>query len=188
MNRNVFFATVILLLLSTLGWTYYTFFIAGNRITELESELATINDRFNELSMVSESYDEFKLRFNEKVVDFDTLKTIIPDNQAYARVLDQIRQGAEKHKLQIISLAPSLSDIYPALYTEMRIPKNHIECYPVQFNFYGDFLTIGAFLDDLLEMDMHVNIANMSIETEMEHGGLLTCELNLYTYIFIEGA
>lgn len=188
MNRNLFFGTVIFLLLATVGWFYYTFAIAGNKISDLESELKTINDRFTELAMVSETYDDFKVRFNQKVADFDTLTTVIPDNQGYALVLEQIRQTAERHKLQIISLAPSLNDIYPALYTEMRIPKNHIECYPVQFNFYGDFLTIGAFLEDLMELDMQVNIANVKLETEMEHGGVLTCELNLYTYIFIEGA
>ncbi len=188
MNRNLFFGTVVFLLLTSVGWFYYTFAIAGNRITELDAELKTINDRFTELAMVSETYDDFKVRFNKKVAEFDTLKTIIPDNQEYARVLEQIRQTAERHKLQIISLAPSLNDIYPALHTEMRLPKNHIECYPVQFKFYGDYLTIGSFLDDLMELKTQVNIANLKLETEMEHGGMLTCELNLYTYIFIEGA
>ena len=188
MHRNLFFTTTIILLLTSVGWFYYTFGVAGNRISKLETELETIDARFTELAMVSETYEEFKIRFTEKVVDFDTLKTIVPDNQGYARVLEEIRQTAERHKLQIISLAPSLNDIYPALYTEMRIPKNHIECYPVQFNFYGDYLTIGTFLDDLMELGMQVNIANLKIETEMEHGGMLTCELNLYTYIFIEGA
>ncbi len=187
MNRNLFFGTVILLLLATVGWFYYTFGVAGKQIKELEVELAGINDRFNELAMVSESYDDFKLRFNEKIADFDTLRTIIPDNQGYATVLEQIRQTSEKHKLQVISLAPSLNDVYPALYSEMKIPKNHVECYPVQFKFYGDYLTIGSFLDDLLDLKTQVNIANLKLETEMEHGGMLTCELNLYTYIFIEG-
>ncbi len=188
MNRNIFYSTVIALALATGSWFYYTVVIAGTRIAELDGELTTINDRFNELAMVSETYEDFKIRFLDKVVAFDTLKSVIPDNQEYATILEQIRQAAEKHKLQVISLAPSLNDTYPALYTEMTIPKNHIECYPVQIKFYGDFLTIGAFLDDLLELDNYVNIANLKLETEMEHGGLLTCELNLYTYIFIEGA
>lgn len=160
----------------------------GKQTSRLETELAEINGRFNELAMVSDSYDDFKVKFNEKVIDFDTLRTIIPDNESYAVVLETVRQIAEKHKLQIISLAPSLNDIYPALYTELKIPKNHIECYPLQFKFYGDFLTIGSFLDDLMELEYNINIANLKLETEVEHGGVLTCELNLYTYIFIEGA
>ena len=187
MNRNIFFGTLIMLLITTVGWFYYTFAVAGKAIGELEVEYAGINSRFNELAVVSESYDDFKLRFNEKLSDFDTLRTIIPDNQGYATVLEQIRQTSEKHKLQVISLAPSLNDVYPALYSEMKIPKNHVECYPVQFKFYGDYLTIGAFLDDILKLETQVNIANLKLETEMEHGGMLTCELNLYTYIFIEG-
>jgi len=162
--------------------------VSGPRISELEIELQGIKDRFDELAGITESYDEFKLRFMEKVEQFDTLKTIIPDNQGYASVLEEIRQISERHKLQIISLAPSLNDTYPALYTELKIPRNHVECYPVQIKFYGDFLTIGAFLDDLLEMRHLVNIANLKLETEMEFGGMLTCELNLYTYIFIQGA
>ncbi len=188
MNRKLFFGTVILLVLTTIGWFYYTVGIMGRRASELEAELADINGRFNELAMVSESYDDFKLKFNQKLVDFDTLRTIIPDNQSYAMVLEEVRQIAEKHKLQIISMAPLLNDIYPPLYTEMKIPKNHIECYPLEFKFYGDFLTIGAFLEDLMELDAGINIANLKLESEMEHGGVLTCELNLYTYIFIEGA
>ena len=188
MNRNLFYGTVIALVLTTVVWFYYTFAIAGNRITELQSELNVINARFDELAMVSESYDEFKLRFTEKVIAFDTLRSVIPGNQEYAKVLEQIRAATERHKLQIISLAPSLNDIYPSLFTEMKLAKNHIECYPVQIKFYGDYLTIGSFLDDILELKTQVNVANLKIETEMEHGGLLTCELNLYTYIFIEGA
>ncbi len=187
MNRNFFFATVFLLLAATAGWFYYTVSVAGEHINELETELAGINARFNELAMVSESYDDFKIRFTEKLSSFDTLKTVIADNQGYASVLEAIREASERHKLQIVSLQPSLNDTYPALYTEMKIPKNHIECYPVEFKFYGDFLTVGAFLDDLLTLKPQVNIANLKLETEMEHGGVLTCELNLYTYIFIEG-
>jgi len=187
-NRNIFIATVAFLLISTVGLTYYTAVVAGSRISELDVELAGINARFDELAEVTETYDEFKLRFTQKVADFDTLKTVIPDNQAYTQVLEAIRSLYEKHKLQVISLAPSLNDTYPALYTEMKIPRNHVECYPVQIKFYGDYLTIGAFLDDLLALDYLVNIANLKLETEMEYGGMLTCELNLYTYIFIEGA
>ena len=188
MNRNLFFATIGLLLAATAGWFYYTVSVAGEQISKLETELAGINDRFNELAMVSESYEDFKIRFTEKLESFDTLKTVIADNQGYASVLEQIRQASERHKLQIVSLSPSLNDTYPALFTEMKIAKNHIECYPVEFKFYGDFLTLGAFLDDLLTLMPRVNIANLKLETEMEHGGVLTCELNLYTYIFIEGS
>jgi len=188
MNRKLFFGTAIFLVLATIGWFYYTVSVIGVRASELEYELAEINDRFNELAMVSDSYDDFKVKFNQKVIDFNTLQSVIPNNQNYAIVLEDIRQIAEKHKLQIVSLAPSLNDVYPALYTELKIPKNHIECYPLQFKFYGDFLTIGSFLEDLLDLKTGVNIANLKLETEMEHGGVLTCELNLYTYIFIEGA
>jgi len=187
MNRNIFFGTVIFLLLSTASWFYYTVAVAGTKISELEVELAGINSRFDELAGITESYEEFKLRFTDKVEHFDTLKTIIPENQGFASVLEGIRQITEKHKLQVLQFDPSLNDTYPALYTEMKIPKNHVECYPVQIKLYGDYLTIGAFLEDLVKMDQLVNIANIKLETEMEYGGMLTCEVNLYTYIFIEG-
>jgi len=186
-NRNIFFGTVILLVLATAGWFYYTVGIAGARISELEVDLAGISSRFDELAGVTESYDEFKLRFTDKVAQFDTLNTIIPDNQGFSFVLEAIRQLTEKHKLQVLQFDPSLNDTYPALYAKMKIPKNHVECYPVQIRIYGDYLTIGAFLEDLVKMDKLVNIANIKLETEMEYGGMLTCELNLYTYIFIEG-
>ena len=188
MTRNIFFSILTVLVLATAGWLYYSIRVAGVKTQALEAQLQEINGRFNELSMVSDSYDEFKLKFNEKLAAFDTLKSIIPDNQMYADVLESIRKIAERHKLQIISMAPTLVDIYPPLYRDMKLTSNHIECYPLQFKFYGDFLTIGAFLDDLRELKTKVNIASLKLETEMEHGGMLTCELNLYTYIFIEGA
>jgi len=188
MTRNIFYGIVIFLFLSTGAWLYYSFAVAGVERAGLETQLNQLNDRFNELATVSDSYDDYKLKFNQRLADFDTLQTVIPDNQKYAEVLEAIRQIAERHKLQIVSMAPTLVDIYPALYTDMKIAKNHVECYPLQFKFYGDFLTIGAFLDDLMELKTLVNIANLKLETEMEHGGVLTCELNLYTYIFIEGA
>ena len=52
MNRNFFFATVFLLLAATAGWFYFTVSVAGEHINELETELAGINARFNELAMV----------------------------------------------------------------------------------------------------------------------------------------
>jgi len=129
-NRNIFFGTIVFLLLATGGWFYYTVAVAGASISELEVELAGINSRFDELAGVTESYDEFKLRFSEKIEQFDTLRTVVPNNQDYGSVLEQIRQISERHKLQILSFDPSLNDTYPALYAEMKIPQNHVECYP----------------------------------------------------------
>ena len=92
MNRNIFFGTIIFLLLATGGWFYYTVAVAGASSSELKVELEGINNRFDELASVTESYDEFKLRFSEKIEHFDTLKTVVPDNQDYGSVLEQIRQ------------------------------------------------------------------------------------------------
>ncbi len=76
MNRNIFFGTVIFLLLGTLGIFYYSVGVAGKEISELQVELDDINERFNELSMVSETYEEFKVRFSEKVTDFYLTKFV----------------------------------------------------------------------------------------------------------------
>ncbi len=187
MSKNFFFSLVGFLVVATAAWAYFNMGILGRQKTDLDAQLLDLNQRFDELAMVSETYDEFKLRFDQRVAAFDTLRNIIPDNETYTESLNQIRAAAQENRLEIITLAPMLNDIYPALYANLTLMKNHVECYIVQMKVYGDFMMLASFLDDLQELDMQVNLAKLSMESEMEEGGTLFCEIQLFTYIYIEG-
>ena len=187
MSKNFFFSLITILVLLTAGWAYFNVGFLGKQRAELEKELFDLNQRFDELAMVSENYDQFKISFNAREADFDTLQTVLSSSDTYTAYLNQIRDSAENHQLQIVNLNPVLVDAYPALYNDFNLITDHVECYPVQLKFYGEFLNIAAFLDDLERMAVNVNIANMSIASEMEEGGTLLCEMQLYTYIYIEG-
>jgi len=186
MTKKIFIGLLATLLLSTIGFIVYTVGVAGQQKQSLDEQLASLNQRFDELAMVSDSYDAFKEKFNERVRDFDTLKVRIPGNQSYARTLEAIRNAAEENMLEVVALSPQLNDVYPALHTNQELVHKHVECFPVEIQSYGRFMELARFLDDLAAMDMLINIANLNIETEMEHGGVLACQLTLFTYIFNE--
>jgi len=186
MNRNIFIGLMLALLISTVGWAFYTIGIAGKQQHETNAAITDLNQRFDELAMVSDSYDMFKTRFDEQVALFEKLRATIPGNQNYAEALEKIRAAAQTEKLHIVSLSPMLSDAYPPLHQGFKRVTTHVECYPVEMKFYGSYLEVGAFLEALVNMDVTVNIARLSLETEMQSGGTLTCDLLLYTYIYVD--
>ena len=183
--KNLFIILIVSILFTTALWAVFTIFITGRMTKEYQLQIDDLNRQFDELAMVADSYDEFKVSFDQRIADFDTLRTVIPNNQAYANALEEIRLVAEIEKLQVMAFQPMLNDAYPALYVNQKMFTNHVECYPVQIKLYGDFLTIGSFVEKLLATDHLVNIAKMSIESEMQEGGALMCNITLYTYIYV---
>lgn len=186
MSKNIFFTIIGTLVVASAAWAYISFGLLGRQKTDLDAELQDLNQRFDELAEVSETYDEFKLSFNQQMAEFDTLRQIIPSNDTYSASLERIRSAAENNRLEIIALQPKLIDVYPAIYANMTLMKSHIECYIVDMKVYGDYLTIAKFLDDVQDLEMEVNLARIKMESEMEEGGTLLCEIQLYTYIYIE--
>ncbi len=186
MNRNIFFTLIGTMAVMTIAWVWYSFGIAGKRLEEINGEVEALNEQFAELAMVADSYDQFKTSFDEQVEAFAALQETIPSNQEYAGTLEQIRDAAQELKLQIIALSPMLADAYPALHTGYKRVKTHVECYPVELKIYGDYLSIGQFVEEVEGMGDIVNIARLTLETEMEAGGTLSCDMLLFTYIFVE--
>jgi len=185
--RNTFFILVFTLFVATAWWVWANIYVNGQQIDYHKKELAKLEKQFQDLIEVQESYDKVKARHQSKLAEFDTLKTVIVYGQdAYIRHLEGIRNLAQKQNIQISTLSPSMEDSFPAIKSQLRFTKKHIERYPVQIRMLGDFLTIGAFLEELLALPVTVNIGRISMETELTSAGNLACEIILYTYVFLD--
>jgi len=180
----MFYILLVVLILSTGIWIWVDLVVIGKKNRECKKQVEMFNQRFADLEKVTETYPELKKRYNTKLIEFDSLKYKIPDNAAYVSVLESIRDLAKRQNVQIISISPNLSDTYPAIKSYLKFTGKHIERYTVQLQIYGDYLSIGAFLEELISMPMIVNVGKISLETELEESYGLSCELLLYTYIY----
>lgn len=185
-RKKIFYSLLVFLILSTSVWIWADWIIIGGKNREYKKKIDIFNQRFTELENVSETYPELKKMYDIRISDFDSLKFKIPDNAAYVSVLESIRDLAKRQNVQIISISPNLSGTYPAIKSHLKFTGKHIERYTVQLQIYGDYLSIGAFLEEILSMPMIVNVGKISLETELEEGYGLSCELLLYTYIFFD--
>ncbi len=185
--RNTFFALVFVLLIATIWWVWADKYVNGQQISNHKEELAKLEKQFQDLIEVQESYDKVKVRHQSKLAEFDSLKTrIVYGQDAYIRHLESIRNLAQKQNIQISTLSPSMDDSFPAIKSKLRFTKKHIERYTVQIRLLGNFLTIGAFLEELLNMPVMINIGRITMETELTSAGNLACEVILYTYVFLD--
>ncbi|MCH7732689.1 MAG: type 4a pilus biogenesis protein PilO [Candidatus Marinimicrobia bacterium] len=185
-NKNTFILIIILLTISTGLWIWTKLVIHDPAIQTYSQQLKQLNLKFNELEGIRENMPKIQDNYNLSGVDFDTLKNQIYDNRSYIRILEQIRDLAGKHQVEIKSFSPNLNDSYPTINTFLTFNKKHIERYPVQVRVFGQFLNISVFLEEILNLPTMVNIHSLKMETELTNGGSLSCDLVFYTYMFIE--
>jgi Tfp pilus assembly protein PilO len=185
--RNAFLILILVLVGSSLWWGWAEIHVNGQKIERYQSELDELEKKSHDLIEVQESYQLVRQRFDTKVVEFDSFKTkVLVDEDSYIHLLEQIRELGQKQNVNIVSLSPIREDSYPGIKHGLKQTHKHIVRYPVQVRLLGDYLTIGAFLEQLLALPVTVNIGRVSLETELGSGGYLACELVLYTYMFRE--
>ncbi|MFQ6607317.1 MAG: type 4a pilus biogenesis protein PilO [Fidelibacterota bacterium] len=185
-DRLIFYALVSMLVISTVWWVYADVVENGTEIKRLEKNLTSIDNNFIMLAKIEESYEDVKEKHAEQIVGFDSLKAFIPTFDAYAEVLEAIRSTANKQAINIESFHPELDDSFPALKTKLTFTKKHIERRPIQLRIYGNFMTIGSFLEELLQLEKTVNIYSILIETELNDSEILSSDIVLFAYIFID--
>jgi Tfp pilus assembly protein PilO len=185
-NKTIFFGLIALIVLTGAWWGYYTFYVVGEEISQKEAQLEKLDEKFEEIAQISESYDVIKQRFEQIESNFDTLKNVLPNRDSFVKVLEEIRHVADKQKIKVISLSPLLDDTFPAIKTNLNFTEKHIERYPIQMRIMGDYLTIGKFLEEVTAIPGVVNIARVALDTDLDEGGTLACDLMLYTYMFLE--
>ncbi|MBL7046654.1 MAG: type 4a pilus biogenesis protein PilO [Candidatus Marinimicrobia bacterium] len=177
---------ITVLLLSTGWWGWSDLWKNGSYIRQKEKELRNLEMKFNKLSDVKDSYSIVKEKYGTCLVEFDSLTGKIPDRDSFVNVFEDIRKIAEKQNIQIKSFSPILEDSYPAIKYKLKKTGKHIERYPIQIQLLGNYLTIGAFLEEIISLPTVVNIRSIGLETELESGGVLTCELVLYAYMVLD--
>jgi len=114
------------------------------------------------------------------------LKATIPTLDTYANVIEEVRKIADKQSLKIESFRPEMDDSYPALKTKLNFTELHIERRPIQLRVYGNYFTIGSFLEEILELNEIINIHSIQIETELSESNIISCDLVLFAYIYFE--
>ena len=185
-NKTIFYVLVSLLIIVGSWWLGVNVFKNGKQVRQQKMELAEYQEKFQQLSEVTESYSVVKERHRVQMSKFDSLKSIIPDRDSFIAVLEEIRRLTRQQNVEVKSLSPVLEDSYPSIKTKLKFTNKHIERYPVKLNITGKFLTIGAFLEELLSMPTIVNVGRISVETELESGIGLSCDLVLYAYMFVD--
>lgn len=185
-DRIIFFILVAVLFVSTGLWTYFDVIENGDEMEKLEKEYNVIENNFIMLSQIEEGYDEVKERHVSKIIEFDSLKTTIPDFDTYANVIEKIREIAEKQSITIESFHPKMEDSFPALKTKLNYTQKHIERRPIQLRIYGNYLTIGSFVEEILKIEKIVNVYTMNLETELNNSEILSCDIVLFAYIIFD--
>jgi hypothetical protein len=148
--------------------------------------------RLEQLNNERSNYSAVKTQHKQKDDDFDTLKTHIivkargEGSSNYVEMLESIRQMAERRGVEIVSFIPQINNSYPAIHTQMKLVEHHVERYKVLLTGRGDYLSFGAFLEDLRDNDEYVNVSKFSIDTDFDGSGRLVCDAVLFTYMYLE--
>lgn len=179
---------ITILTISTGYWMWARIMVYGPTIRNYSQKLEDLDHKFNDLEIVKENLPKIQETFRLSDVNFDTLKNQIPDNSSYPRLFEQIRELADKHQVEIKSFSPNMTDSYPAINTFLTFSSKYIKRYPVEVHLLGHFMNIGIFLEELMTLPYIVNIHNLKIESEFTNRGSLSCNLILFTYMFIEKA
>jgi Tfp pilus assembly protein PilO len=185
-SRLTFFALLIVLILATLTWIWYDFVVFGRQITEKENRIEKIDRDFEKLNDIKDDFSTIQAKYDSSLAEFDTLKKVIPEPKDYVTVLETIRSIAKKQDIEIESFRPIQEDTFPAIKYLLTFTGKHLVRRPIQMRISGDFLTIGTFLEEVLKMKSAVNIESLTIETELNEGGILTCDLVFFSYMFLE--
>ncbi|MFQ6612726.1 MAG: type 4a pilus biogenesis protein PilO [Fidelibacterota bacterium] len=185
-NKTIFLGLIALIILAAGWWGWYSVYVIGNEISEKEAQLEKLDGKFEEIAQITESYDVIKERFDKIESDFDTLRNVVSNRDSFVTVLEEIRRIAETQNVKVITLSPLLDDTFPAIKTNLNFTEKHIERYPIQMRIMGDYLTLGKFLEEVTAIPATVNIARVSLDTDLNEGGILACELMLYTYVFLD--
>ena len=185
-DRTVFFSLISLIIISTLWWIYADVWKNGSETIVLEKKMDGIEKNFLMMAQIEDTYDEVKNRHTIQTREFDSLKATIPGFETYAEVLQSIRELANKQGITIETFHPEMDDSFAALKTKLKFTGKHIERRPIQLRVYGNFLTIGSFLEEILRLEKTVNIHSIHLATDLNNSEILSCDLVLFAYIYFD--
>ncbi|MBC8479714.1 MAG: hypothetical protein H8D46_04560 [FCB group bacterium] len=186
-KQTIFFLLTGLILFASAGWVVIFVIIDGDKILDYNAELNLMESNIAELNQSMEYFPIVKQNYFQELDYFDTLRTSISSRETYVQVLEEIRNIASTRDIQIISLSPDLTDSFPSIKDGLQRTRKHVERIPVSFLFRGEYVTIGKMLEALTKSKHHISIGALSLESHLESGNILSGEVVLYTYWFVEG-
>lgn len=185
-NRQTLFIVLTgLLVVAFSGWSWAKFSVYGPSIDKSSRELKELKTRLQDMEFIKGNSTNMKNTFEKTKMEFDTLKSLIPNNESYVNLLQEVRKLANKNEVEIISFSPRLIDSFPAIKTFLTKSPKHIERYPVEIRMLGKFKNLTTFIEEILELPRTVNIGRLKLESELLKTGSLSCDLVLYTYMFL---
>ena len=182
----MFISLILIGLMLTGGWGYIEFSVYGTEEIILEDDLNKIKDKFLEINAVNVNFDEVKQKYEEELVNFDSLKYVVATRDNFVEILQLIKVLAEKNEVEIMGIAPEMEDSFPAIKSILETTGKHIERYPIHCRIKGDFLKIGAFLESLETIASALNIGKIKMNTMLEKDGRISSDLVLFSYIYLE--
>ena len=185
--QYTFYAVISFILISVGSWIYQDIYVYGKEKSIYRKELNKIDMKFHDLSAIRISYEDVRAAYDRKVENFDTLRTTMSkDNSEFLSLLTTLREMAKKQNISVPSLSPKLENSYPALNKRLNLSSKHVLRYPVEMTIRGDYLTIGAYLEEIITYQKVFNLGRISIDTDIGTPQSLTCSMILYAYLFKE--
>lgn len=188
MNDRIKFVIIAAVTVLTFVWWLWDVKLSkSSQIKEKRTELTEMMERFQKLETMANDLGSLQQRFDRAIAALDSAAVKIPSRENYVSILEEIRTIADKQGVTIVSLSPDRVDTFPAVKHKLTRTGKHVERFPVQVNLRGDYLTIGAFLEELQKAPTVINIGSFSLESELDRDGkMLACALVLFTYVYSE--
>ncbi|MBT3682778.1 MAG: type 4a pilus biogenesis protein PilO [Candidatus Marinimicrobia bacterium] len=188
-NKVILYISIVLTFISSVYWMWQVAYVNGSKMSNNQTDLIELQKKVDIATEKQRDDTLLKNKYGILINEFRALKAKIPSLESFASVQDFIREAAGENNVQIMWQQPFLEDTLPPIKDELVKEKSHIERYTVQVQIRGDFLSIGEFIEALINSEQLINVDKVNINTVFQKRSgqdKLNCDITLYTYIYSE--
>ena len=188
-NKVILYISIVLTFISSVYWMWQVAYVNGLKMSNNQADLIELQRKVDIATEKQRDDTLLKNKYGILINEFRALKAKIPSLESFASVQDFIREAAGENNVQIMWQQPFLEDTLPPIKDELVKEKSHIERYTVQVQIRGDFLSIGEFIEALINSEQLINVDKVNINTVFQKRSgqdKLNCDITLYTYIYSE--
>ncbi|MBT3634860.1 MAG: type 4a pilus biogenesis protein PilO [Candidatus Marinimicrobia bacterium] len=188
-NKVILYISIVLTFISSVYWMWQVAYVNGLKMSKNQTDLIELQKKVDIATEKQRDDTLLKNKYGILINEFRALKAKIPSLESFASVQDFIREAAGENNVQIMWQQPFLEDTLPPIKDELVKEKSHIERYTVQVQIRGDFLSIGEFIEALINSEQLINVDKVNINTVFQKRSgqdKLNCDITLYTYIYSE--
>ena len=188
-NKVILYISIVLTFISSVYWMWQVAYVNGLKMSNNQTDLIELQKKVDIATEKQRDDTLLKNKYGILINEFRALKAKIPSLESFASVQDFIREAAGENNVQIMWQQPFLEDTLPPIKDKLVKEKSHIERYTVQVQIRGDFLSIGEFIEALINSEQLINVDKVNINTVFQKRSgqdKLNCDITLYTYIYSE--